>query len=116
MKILNYIIPKSLQDNDFIKSLNEQYSEKGDLSQKQTEALENMIGISLEYYHFDFVPTEDTPSEYHDLLAKLKRNRFRKEKNRNTCIRALDSIVSGKPRWDLINTATGANFHYFRRW
>jgi len=116
MKIMNYIIPESLQNNDFIKSLSAQHDEKGDLSKKQIEALENMIGISLEYYHYDFVPTENTPSEYHDLLAKLKRNRFKKEKNRNTCIRALNSIVSGNPRWDLINTATGANFQYFRRW
>lgn len=117
MKILSYIIPKQLQINTFVQSLHKQYTEKGKLSIRQQDALEDILEIVLDFYDWDFKPNEELQEDWDNLIAKLTRNRFRVNKNRNKCIRALESIIEGEPRWDVINDALGKNYNYgYRRW
>lgn len=122
MKILSYIVPKSLHKNDFILSLAQQADKKGKLTPGQIAALEDMIGVTLDFYDWDFTIPEDSElqnvrSPFEELMAKLKRDRFRKEKTRNTCIRAVQSIVDGKPNWKFINKALGLDYnHWYRRY
>ena len=118
MKILSYIIPKQLQKNHFVQSLHKQFEEKGKLSPKQAEALEDILEITLDFYDWKYEPkNEELQEDWDNLLAKLTRNRFRSVKNRNKCIRALESIIAEMPRWDLIDEALGKNYNYgYRRW
>ena len=117
MKILTYIIPKDVQSLGFIQSVAAQFEEKGKISPKQEAALRDIIGIEEDFFHWDYDPKgKEAEEQYNTLYAKLKRDRFRKTKNRNKCVRALTSIAEGKPRWDLINDALGLNFNYGRRW
>lgn len=118
MVILSYIIPKSLQSNDFVKSLHKQFEEKGQLSIRQTEALVDMLEIDLDFFEWDAkCLDENYQDDFEKLMAKMKRNRFRKVKTRNKCIRAIESIIEGKPRPSLIADALGENFQYrYRRY
>jgi len=115
MKIANFIIPKSLQSNDFIKSVHKQFQEKGELSKKQVWVLADVLEIEEDFYEWNHIPTIEEQT-YEELKAKLIRNRFRKTKNRNKCIRAMYSIIDEKPDYALINDALGLNFHHYRRW
>lgn len=114
MKIMSFIIPVDLRSNDFIKSLHKQFEEKGELSKRQVWALADVLEIEEEFYEWDYNPTIEE-SSYEELKAKLKRNRFRKIKNRNKCIRAMHSIINGKPEYRLINDALGLNYQPYRR-
>ena len=122
MVIHDYIVPKGLQENPFVQSLKRQYDTKGELSNKQLIALEDLLEISLDFYEWDHRPDPDSEffEDYFLLLDKLKRNRFRKTKNRNKCIRALENIILGKGSCQEIDTALGRNFNpyhrYGRRW
>jgi hypothetical protein len=117
MVILNYIIPKSLQKNDFLKSLHKQFEEKGELSPRQTRALEDMLEIEMDFFGWDFEPPKDDEricQEWDLLLAKMTRNRFRKVKNKNKCIRAMETIINGEPNYGMIDDALGRNFQTYR--
>lgn len=120
MFILDYIIPKDLQSNNFIQSLHAQFEEKGELSKRQKFALEDMLEIELDFFGWEFKPdpsNEDICEEWDILISKLTRNRFRKVKNKNKCIRALESIIYGQPDQRLIDDALGRNFDYrYRRY
>ena len=118
MQIMNYIIPKSLQKNNFLLSLKDQYENKGKLSPKQIWALEDILEIELDFFDWNATcPLEDCQDEFDKLMAKMKRNRFRKIKNRNKCIRAIESILNENVNWALVNDALGLNFNpYYRRW
>jgi len=117
MKIFDFIIPKDLQTNGFILSLHEQLEKKGKLSFKQIWALEDMLEIEYDFYGWDFVPeNEEIKEDWDKLIAKLKRNRFRSNKNRNKCIRALESIIDDDPIHWLIDEALGKNYSPYRRW
>lgn len=118
MKILTYIIPKELHSNNFIQSLAEQADKKGELSFNQIATLQDMIGVELDFYDWDYMPDNDyyPVSDYSIILKKLKADRFRKNKTKNTCVRAAESIVNGKPNWKYINKALGLDFTYGRRY
>lgn len=117
MKILNYVIPKSLETFGFVQSLAQQVDEKGQLSLKQEEALRDIIGIEEDFYYWDYDPKgKECEDQYEVLFQKLRRDKFRKTKNKNKCIRALISIAEGNPRYYLINDALGLNYNYGRRW
>lgn len=113
MVILNYIIPKALQTNDFVKSLHAQFTEKGELSIKQTEALEGMLDIRLDFFDWNFEPTEEDKEDWDDMIKKLKRNRFRSSKNYNKCVRALEYIVHGNKNQWLNDEVLGRNYDYY---
>ena len=126
MKILNYIIPEEFKNEPFIISLHKQFKSKGKLSIKQTYALQDIIGVEVDFYAHDFKEInekllDDNPylqDDFNELRAKLERNRFRATKGRNKCVRALQSIIDEKPNAELINDALGRNYfsNYHRRW
>ena len=119
MVILGYIIPKRLQQNDFVKSLARQFEEKGKLSKKQTHAIEDMLEIELDFYGSEFKPDPEDEwlcQEWDLLFAKYRRNRFRSTKGRNKCIRAMESIIDGEPNEWLIDEALGRNYQPYRRY
>ena len=114
MEILGYIIPKDLQKLSFVKSIHEQYQKKGRLSLKQQIAIEGILEIVPDFFDWEYVPT--TTDEYiidcwEQLIAKLKRNKFRKAKTKLTCIRALETIISEEPDMAVIADALGLNFN-----
>lgn len=119
MKILGYIIPKDIQENNFIKSLHKQADKRGKLSQNQMYALKDMLDIEEEFYEFpDKFPMSNDYSHwkyyYDKLIAKLKRDRFRKVQTKNSCVRALQSFVDLNPNRKLIDKALGLNYDYRR--
>ena len=121
MKILGYIIPKELRENNFIKSLAKQADEKGELTFNQIAALQDIIGVELDFYDWDFELKEDCPgytnrSIYERLLEKMKRDNFRKTGTRNACVRGLNSFVEGTLKWRYIDKALGLNYSYNRRY
>jgi tRNA U34 5-carboxymethylaminomethyl modifying GTPase MnmE/TrmE len=119
MVILSYIIPKDLQKNSFVQSLHKQFEEKGELSRRQTHALEDILEIELDFFGWSFEPPKEDEhicQEWDLLLAKMTRNRFRKIKNKNKCIRAMETIINGEPNYGMINDALGRNFQTYRRW
>jgi superfamily I DNA and RNA helicase len=114
MKILNYIIPMSLTKNDFVLSLAKQAEKNGELTLRQEEALRDIIGIEEDYFYWDEICyVIEYEKEFNELREKLRRNRFRKTKTKNKCIRALISIIENKPRRWLIDEALGI---YYRRY
>jgi hypothetical protein len=117
MKILSFFIPKELQSNQFIKSLYRQAqgSEKT-LSTRQLNALKDMLDIDEDFYNWDFECDNDHAGNYNDLKNKLIRNRFKTVKGKNKCIRAMQSIIDGKPDHYLIQEALGTNFNPRRYW
>jgi len=129
MKILGYIIPKDLQSVDFVKSLYTQAEKKGELTKGQIDALKDILEIEEEFFHFpDKCPMEETPDykdddgdfkhlqyqDYYTLLNKLKRNRFKKVKKKNQCVRALQSYVDGKINYKLIEKALNRDYRPFK--
>lgn len=119
MVILGYIIPKDLQENNFIQSLHKQADKKCKLSQNQMYALKDMLNIDEEFYEFpDKFPMSDDYSHwkyyYEELMKKLKRDRFRNVQTKNSCVRALQSFVDLNPNRKLIKIALGLNYNYGR--
>lgn len=120
MKILNYIIPIHLQNNNFLHSLTAQLDQKGSLSRKQIDALEDILEIRLDFFLWDAVcPSEifeEYGNDFNELMEKMKRNRFKSNRSRNRCIRCIESIVDGAPNSNLIEDALGRSFRYgYRR-
>jgi hypothetical protein len=118
MKILSFFIPKELQGNQFILSLYRQTEISGkDLSLRQINALKDMLDIDEEFYDWDYKCLDDRHSgNYTDLKNKLIRNKFRTIKGKNKCVRAMQSIIDGKPDHYLIQEALGTNFNPRRYW
>lgn len=122
MEICTLIIPKKLQTNPFIVSLHKQYTQKGKLTINQLWALEDMLEIRLDFFEWDFkldpesVDYIEMKENWDQLIAKLNRDRFRKNKNRNKCVRALMSIVEGQPKCGLIDEALGRGFNPYYRY
>lgn len=116
MEIMGYSIPVEFQSNNFICSLFDQFETKGTLSKKQVEALENVIGVELEFNDFDFTVSKDHEcfNALNTLMKKLKANRFRKVKTRNDCIRAVKSIIDGSPRWQLIDYIINPRRYFYK--
>ena len=110
MRILNFIVPKYLQDDPFIISLHKQFTKSGVLTKKQTDALEDALEIELDFYGWDAPVPEEHRVDFEELLAKFRRNRFRNTKNKNRCIRAMNSIVDGVPNQRLIYSSLGRGF------
>lgn len=103
MMIYDYIIPQELQTNSFIVSLNRQFKECGKLTPRQYEALQDMLDIDLDFYtDIKYEINENYINDYTQLINKLKKTNFRKAKTKNNCIRAIQSIIEGKPRFSLI--------------
>ena len=118
MEILGYIIPKSLETNDFIRSIYEQ-SKKKDLTLKQNEAFLDIIGYEEDFFEFDFPCPQDMivqglNVDFDSLKEKLKRDRFRKTSTKNKCIRALKSIIYSSPRYGIIDEVL-ERVNYWRR-
>ena len=107
MQILDYEIPTHLQDNAFIKSLHDQYCEKGSLSQNQIYALMGFLDIEIEFYNYDAECPDEMKLKFGNmfdiLFTRLKENRFRFARKRNDCIIALNSILDCKPNYTKIN-------------
>ena len=117
MKILSYYVPKNLQSNEFIRSLHQQVNVKdGKLSIRQMNALKDMLDIDEEFYNWDYECKDENSGNYNDLKNKLIRNRFKTVKGKNKCIRAMESIIIGKPDHYLIQEALGMNFKPSRYW
>jgi len=119
MKIEDYVIPSDLQSNSFIRSLKSQ-SETKKLSERQLQSLIDILEIPIDFMNND-LPNKELYSddkyeyflsEYHILNNKLKRNRFRRVKNRNNCIRAIQTILNGNPDIELIDKALNRNYRY----
>ena len=108
MQILNFTVPKYLRGDPFIISLHKQFTKSGVLTKKQTVALEDAIGIELDFYGWDAPVPEENRADFEELLAKFRRNGFRDAKNR--CIRAMNSIIDGAPAQSLIDCSLGRNF------
>lgn len=105
MMIYDYIIPQELQTNSFIVSLNRKFKECGKLTPRQYEALQDMLDIDLDldfYTDIKYEINENYINDYTQLINKLKKTNFRKAKTKNNCIRAIQSIIEGKPRFSLI--------------
>ncbi len=108
MKIMDYIIPKGHQNNDFIISLFNQFEKNGKLSEKQISSLRSVIDIEEDFFEYDFkCPDVNFQNEFNDLKAKLTRNRFKYTITKNRCIKAIQSILYNKPDWNLIDSALG---------
>lgn len=117
MKILSYIIPKALQNNAFMRSLEQQCKTKGELSTRQVWALRDMLDIDEEFFDWDYRCLNELHQEnYKDLKNKLKRDKFRSVKGKNKCIRAMQSIIDGKPDHYLIREALGLDYQPRRYW
>lgn len=110
MQILNFTVPKYLRGDPFIINLHKQFTKSGVLTKKQTVALEDAIGIELDFYGWDAAVPEEHRLDFEQLLAKFRRNRFRNTKNKNRCIRAMNSIIDGAPAQSLIDYSLGRNF------
>ena len=110
MRILNFIVPKYLRGDPFIVSLHEQFTKSGVLTKRQTDALEYALGIELDFFGWDAQVPEENRADFEKLLAKYRRNRFRCTKNKNRCVRAMNSIIDGAPCQSLIDSALGSNF------
>lgn len=107
MQILNFTVPKYLRCDPFIISLHKQFTKSGVLTKKQTDALEDALEIELDFYGWDVPVPEENRADFEELLAKFRRNRFRNTKNKNRCIRAMNSIIDGAPRQILIDSSLG---------
>jgi hypothetical protein len=107
MKILSYYIPMALQKNEFLKSLHEQFHNKGGkLSPRQLCALKDVLDIEEDFYSWDYKCINDRyRNDYELLKSKLIADRFKTVKGRNKCIRAMQSIIDGKPDFYLIEDA-----------
>lgn len=105
MRILNFTVPKYLRGDPFIISLHKQFTKSGVLTKKQTDALEDALEIELDFYGWDVPVPEENRADFEQLLAKFRRNRFLNTKNKNRCIRAMNSIIDGWPRQSLIDSA-----------
>lgn len=117
MKILSYVIPKALQSNTFIRSLELQFKKSGELSKRQLWALRDMLDIDEEFFDWDYICLDKLYQEnYKDLKNKLKRDKFRTIKGKNKCVRAMQSIVDGKPDHYLIREALGLDYQPKRYW
>lgn len=116
MIILGYSIPKSLQKNSFIISLDRQQHSR-DLSKKQVVALISMLDIPLDFHHFDFDYSNlgDLKEDYELLLNKIMRNRMRTVKGWNKTIMAIQSIIDNDPDYNLIDDALG-RIEYTGHW
>lgn len=110
MQILNFTVPKYLRGDPFIISLHKQFTKSGVLTKKQTDALEDALEIELDFYGWDVPVPEGHRVDFEELLAKFRRNRFRNTKNKNRCIRAMNSIIDGAPSQSLIDSSLGRNF------
>jgi len=97
MKILNYYIPKDKQSDRFIMSFKAQIDSGKNLSRRQIEVLEDNLEIELDFFNHHFVPLNKYKSIWDQILEKVNKNRFVKIKNKNRCIRALHSIMDGRP-------------------
>lgn len=120
MKISGYIIPKSLQQNEFIKSLYKQ-EQHNKLSTSQTNALKDMLEIEEEFYMFpEACPFksetifDSCESDYYNLLDKLKRNRMKSIKSKNKVIRALNAYMEKDPKSWLNDKGLGRDYDYRR--
>lgn len=106
MHIMNYYIPEDLRDNPFLLCLYRQENDGGEFSYRQIEELQDIIGISLDYWHYDVYHVENSQDDFDALLKKLKSNKFKnvngRGAGRNRCIRALNSLVENNPRRSLI--------------
>ncbi len=113
MEIMGYQIPDKKKNNSFLLSLKQQYEKKGRLSLKQHEALEDNLGILIDFYDFERMPNFDKiqaarsldvlKADFIELRKRVFRNNFRSHKSRNQCIRAVISFLKNGPRYDLIN-------------
>ena len=110
MRILNFIVPEYLRDDPFIISLHKQFTKSGTLTKRQTDALEDALEIELDFFGWDIPVPEKHRYDFEQLLAKYRRNRFRSTRNKNKCIRAMNSIIDGAPCQSLIDSALGSNF------
>lgn len=110
MRILDFIVPEYLRDNTFIISLHKQFTKHGTLTKKQVDALEDALEIELDFYGWDMPVPEEHREDFEELLAKFRRNRFLRTKNKNKCIRAMNSIIDGVPCQRLINSSLGRGF------
>ena len=119
MEIMGYIIPSELQNDTFIMSIKRQYDLSQKLTPKQQHALIDTIGVTLDFYEWDFdLKTDDSDLQksFEDLMAKVRRNKFRTARGHNKCVRAINSIVDGTPNWGLIDDALGKNYKPYRRY
>ena len=110
MRILNFIVPEYLRGDPFIISLHKQFTKSGTLTKRQTDALEDALEIELDFFGWDIPVPEERREDFEKLLAKYRRNRFRCTKNKNRCVRAMNSIIDGVPCQSLIDSALGSNF------
>ena len=110
MRILNFIVPEYLRDDPFINSLHKQFAKSGALTKKQTDALEDALEIELDFFGWDIPVPEERREDFEKLLAKYRRNRFRSTRNKNMCVRAMNSIIDGVPDRSLIDDSLGRNF------
>jgi hypothetical protein len=118
MKILSFFIPKELQCNEFIKSLHMQVHNKGGvLSTRQMNALKDILEIDEEFFDWDYRCLDERyAGDYNDLKNKLIRNRFRSIKGKNKCVRAMNSIIAGKPDYYAIEDSLGRiSYRGYRR-
>lgn len=116
MKILTYIVPKHLEDNDFVKSIHSKYTKSGVLTVNQINAIQDVIGIELDFYDYEYIPHEDYTVDYSMLRDKLKNNKFTTAKGKNRVVRALNSIIENKPNQNLIDEALGRIQFYNKGW
>lgn len=105
MQILSYFVPHHLRTNFLIRNLHLQFQYTGKLSQAQTEVLEDVLEIELDFYGWDIPVQEDQHEDFTKLLKKFRRNRFKSVKNK--CVRAMNSIIAGEHRQDLIDDVLG---------
>lgn len=109
MEILGYIIPEDLQKSPFIISLHYSYKRNNKLTNRQTSALLDVIGVSIDFYDYEYEPPKnsDYENDFYTLRNKLKKNNFRSVKSINNCVRALNSIISNKLNTYLIDISLG---------
>lgn len=116
MQIMSFIIPKDLRSHNFIQSLHAQFDKTKVLSYKQICALKDILEIDEEFFNWDYeCQDEHWKDDYQKLKEKLIRNRFRSIKNKNKCVRAMQSVIDGCPNNSLIDDALGRNFTTWRR-
>lgn len=119
-EILDYIIPKSLQSNNFIKSLYLQYKKTGKLSERQIEGLRNILDIDNDFlvsgleFPEALKDSEVLKQDFEKLKRKYLNNKFKKAKNKNRCEKAIRSIINQQPDYGLIDEILNPDYKHWR--
>lgn len=114
MEILGFTIPNEVSNKPFLDSLIRYYQKHRKLTPRQYNAFLDLIGVELDFFDYEYQEPEESHyyEDYINLREKLKRNRFIKVSGKNKVVRALNSIIEGKPDINTIDEALDRRKYY----